>query len=103
MRRVALDVEDFMRTNIVSSKEVYERDSLRASDYITPESAFKPGIEVAYIPYHAKGDINHADVEYGTVTSKKFVGEQEIIFVKFPDSPSCSKGCRPDQLREMPR
>jgi len=100
---LALNVEDFMRTKIVSSKEIYEKDSLRASDYITPESAFKPGMKVAYIPYHAMGDINHADVEYGTVTSKKFVGEQEIIFVKFPDSPSCSKGCRPDQLREMPR
>ena len=89
-----------MRTRIVSSEEIYEKDTRRA---ITPESAFKPGIKVAYIPYHAKGDINHADVEYGEVTSKKFVGEQEIIFVKFPDSPSCSKGCRPDQLREMPR
>jgi hypothetical protein len=35
---------------------------------------FKSGTQIAYIPNHANGDINHEDVEYGFVTgSKAFV------------------------------
>ena len=30
---------------------------------------FKPGDQIAYIPMHADGDINHQDVEFGFVTS----------------------------------
>lgn len=29
----------------------------------------KPGMQIAYIPNHAEGDINHKDVEVGFVTS----------------------------------
>lgn len=29
---------------------------------------FKPGTQVAYIPNHANGDINHVDVEFGFIT-----------------------------------
>lgn len=30
----------------------------------------KPGTQVAYIPTHANGDINHPDVEFGFVTAE---------------------------------
>lgn len=39
----------------------------------------KPQMRVAYIPRHAKGDLNHKDVELGTVSS---VGEL-YVFVRF--------------------
>ncbi len=31
----------------------------------------KPGTQIAYIPTHANGDINHPDVEFGFVTSEQ--------------------------------
>ena len=31
----------------------------------------KPGTQIAYIPLHAEGDINHPDVEFGFVVSKR--------------------------------
>lgn len=36
---------------------------------------FLPGTQVAYIPPHANGDINHPDVEFGFVTSLHPDGE----------------------------
>lgn len=38
-----------------------------------------PGMRVAYLPYHAYGDLNHSDVEWGFVSSKNHVN----VFVKF--------------------
>jgi len=35
------------------------------------ELQFSRGEQVAYIPMHANGDINHPDVEFGFVTSQK--------------------------------
>lgn len=35
----------------------------------------KPGTQIAYVPCHAEGDVNHPDVEFGFVTS-----EQEGFF-----------------------
>jgi len=37
------------------------------------------GDRAAYIPYHANGDINHPDVEYGIVTGMN----KEYVFVRF--------------------
>ena len=31
----------------------------------------KPGDQIAYVPIHAQGDIDHKDVEYGFVSSDK--------------------------------
>ena len=31
----------------------------------------KPGTQIAYIPLHAEGDINHPDVEFGFVVSER--------------------------------
>jgi len=31
----------------------------------------KPGTQIAYIPLHAEGDINHPDVELGFVVSER--------------------------------
>ena len=36
------------------------------SDYM---NNFEQGTQIAYIPNHADGDINHPDVEFGFVTS----------------------------------
>lgn len=55
-----------------------------------------PGDKVAYIPYHAKGDIKHRDVEYGVVSS--VIGD--TIFVRFGNMCN-SQGCRQDQLRKV--
>lgn len=32
---------------------------------------FQPGEQIAYVPSHAEGDINHPDVEFGFVTSQR--------------------------------
>ena len=40
---------------------------------------FEPGDQVAYIPTHANGDIKHADVEYGFVTSQR----GHTVFVRY--------------------
>ena len=32
---------------------------------------FEQGTQIAYIPNHADGDINHHDVEFGFVTSRR--------------------------------
>ena len=42
-------------------------------------SEFEINQRVAYIPYHAKADIHHKDVEHGTVISKN----EAYIFVRF--------------------
>ena len=43
-------------------------------------SEIKEKDRVAYLPGHAFGDINHPDVEYGTVSS---LGRINNAFVKF--------------------
>lgn len=47
----------------------YEEDIRKNKTYI------EVGDRVIYVPTHANGDINHPDVEYGTVKSwnKKFI------------------------------
>jgi hypothetical protein len=39
------------------------------------EPTFQPGDQVAYIPHHAAGDIQHPDVEFGFVTSPSQRGD----------------------------
>jgi len=39
----------------------------------------KPKTQIAYIPNHAHGDINHEDVEFGFVTSSN----EKFIFCRF--------------------
>jgi hypothetical protein len=41
---------------------------------------FTPGDRVAYVPTHADGDMEHTDVELGTVSS---LGNGNIVFVRF--------------------
>ena len=55
---------------------------------------FEEGQLVTYIPYHAKGNINHPDCEQGRVTSKN----EKYVFVRFGNS-STSQACPPDQLK----
>jgi hypothetical protein len=64
------------------------------------ESGFKEGDDVAYIPYHAHGNLRHPDVEFGKITSKKLLPDEEIIFVRFGCMAN-SQGCNPDQLRKV--
>jgi len=40
---------------------------------------FSPGTQIAYVPAHACGDINHPDVEFGFVTSTW----EKIVFCRF--------------------
>jgi hypothetical protein len=60
-----------------------------------------PGIRVAYIPGHAHGEINHPDVEHGTVSSNN----GKNVFVKFDKAVSrlgwegtTSESCCPGDL-----
>lgn len=46
-----------------------------------------------YVPYHAKGDIGHEDVERGVVTSVN----SSTVFARFGDSLH-SAACNPDTL-----
>lgn len=41
---------------------------------------WEPKLQIAYIPSHCKGDINHADVEHGFVTS---VVKNGSVFCRF--------------------
>ena len=61
----------------------------------------KPKMRVAYVPGHARGDINHPDVEYGTVSSDN----GKNVFVKFDKQLSkfgwdgtTSQSCSPASL-----
>lgn len=53
------------------------------------------GMRVAYVPLHAHGDINHKDVECGTVTSVRKAGN--TVFVRFGNQHQ-AKGCYPEDL-----
>lgn len=62
---------------------------------------FKPEQDVAYIPSHADGDINHPDVEFGKVSSTN----EKYVFVKFEPQLSnfgwdgtTSQACNPEDL-----
>ena len=64
-------------------------------------SDIKPGMRVAYIPGHAHGDINHKDVEHGTVNSVNHL----YAFVKFDKQVkklgyegTTSQSCQPADL-----
>ena len=46
----------------------------RESDHMK-QSKFQPGDQIAYIPNHAAGDIQHPDVEFGFVTSTNRNGD----------------------------
>jgi hypothetical protein len=48
---------------------------------------------VLYIPFHARGDRGHADVERGVVTSRN----ESVVFVRFGGDLN-SKGCDPETL-----
>ena len=50
--------------------------------------ALKPGSQVARIPSHAHGDINHPEVEYGFVTEvKRLLGVAHVRYFtkKYPN------------------
>jgi hypothetical protein len=60
-----------------------------------------PRMRVAYVPTHAHGDINHQDVERGTVSSTN----DKYAFVKFDKQLSkfgwdgtTSQSCKPEDL-----
>ena len=54
---------------------------------------FKVGQSVLYVPYHARGDVYHKDVESGVVTGKN----DDYIFVCFGDE-SVSKAVIRERL-----
>jgi hypothetical protein len=49
------------------------------------------GTQIAYIPQHANGDINHANVEFGFVTSVH--KDQDVAFCRYWSQH------KPDELR----
>lgn len=51
---------------------------------------------MAYIPYHANGNINHPDVEYGEVTGMN----KEYVFVRFGNE-EISKAVIPLRLQKV--
>ncbi len=58
-------------------------------------SDFQVNQMVRYVPYHAHGDVRHADCENGRVTSKN----DTFVFVRFKGE--TSQACYPDQLRSF--
>lgn len=57
-------------------------------------SEAKPKLRVAFLPYHARGDITHPDVEFGLISS----WNHKYIFVKFGDRHN-GVPCNPEDLR----
>lgn len=64
-------------------------------------SEIVPGARVTYVPTHANGDLNHPDVEHGTVSSKN----GWYVFVRFDAAAARlgwdgieSKACRAEDL-----
>lgn len=60
-----------------------------------------PRMRVAYVPTHANGDLNHKDVERGSVSSTN----DKYAFVKFDKQlakfgwdGTTSQSCRPEDL-----
>jgi len=45
----------------------------------TLRGQYEPGDQVAYVPPHAKGDIDHEDVEFGFVTSVR----EDTVFCRY--------------------
>jgi hypothetical protein len=56
----------------------------------------KIGSHVSYVPRHAKGQVEHPDIEYGVVTGQN----EKYIFVRF-GSEKISKAVTVDLLREI--
>ena len=67
------------------------------------------GDRVTYVPYHANGDVNHPDVEHGTISSIKNVSRTLVphytYFVRFDKQVerlgwegTTAQGCKRDQL-----
>jgi hypothetical protein len=61
---------------------------------------FEIGDLVSYVPYHAKGNIHHKDVEQGVVSSTRKTEDGIIVFVRFGNMEN-SQGCRPSQLVKL--
>jgi hypothetical protein len=66
---------------------------------------YESGDQIAYIPYHANGDINHGDVQFGFVTSTRELRNGEIgVWCRYyyrdgtRRTTSCSERCSPDQI-----
>jgi len=67
---------------------------------VTPED-FKPNDRVAYVPHEAHGNVNHPNVQRGTVSSIN----KSFVFVRFDKTVArlgwegtTSQSCRPDDL-----
>lgn len=81
----AYAVRSVDRGHVLACPDVDE--ALRARDALGqllhaaegPEGAFKPGMQVLYIPRHANGDPRHPDCEHGIVTSVN----QTYVFVRY--------------------
>ena len=56
------------------------------------------GMEVYYVPNHARGDVAHRDVERGVISSVN----GDYIFVKFKTGTS-GLACRPDNVVKVKR
>ena len=66
---------------------------------------FSKGMRVAYIPLRAHGDLNHDDVEAGTISS---INDKGTVFVKFDKQllkfgweGTTSQGCDADSLVQI--
>lgn len=60
-------------------------------------SKFSKGERVVYIPRHANGDPRHPDSELGIVWRVS----DNLVFVKFDNSPYTAKGCNPSDLEHV--
>ncbi len=76
------------------------------------ENDLKTGDRVAYVPYHANGDLNHPDIEIGTISSMKDVSKTILphftYFVRFDETVArlgwegtTGQGCKRDQLVKL--
>lgn len=45
---------------------------------------FRPKQQIAYVPHHANGDLEHPDVEFGFVTSTRTTSDgRETVFCRY--------------------
>lgn len=57
------------------------------------KAKYPQGRSVRYVPYHAEGNVRHADCENGVVSSVR----NTTVFVRFSLG-ATAQGCRDDQL-----
>lgn len=63
--------EALLKLPLTLYSEEAHKNELLSGELAKRHKMFEPGTQIAYIPTHADGDINHPDVEFGFVVSSR--------------------------------